>query len=511
MAAKKSKKTVKRRPNKPGRISEADIAKFPPAVQAQIRAQMGAIERAEEKAATLKQKKAVELRKRGLLSRLRTRLNVLRKSKKFTVTARDTARCPKKKIKVRALTEDNAVSLAKRRLGSRYDQVRVQNPGLDWLAGPTRSVQVAPGVTVSTRAWTEGGSRRKAKRIAKKINSNPRYLVTATKRQSVDLGILEDRSASAALRRAKQIYGKGYTGMKAKRNGVIEKAGTFATSVAKRTIKASGKMLTGVGKVLSNPTLPKLPTGDVRKLDLKQSIAQRRQLEKIEDSPRLDKVLKALTAKFHAAGDQVREAESGGNAQQLKAAQAAFRTARGRSERAFAFQRAVRERIAQLDKHIAFLRSQAKKNPCGGGRRRNESGAAARREEFAGKVTGYKDLFFPEGTPQGLSTLGPLRLIRTAAGDIQPVNGGAWLCQDAKGRLFIGASSERPLWNGAAQSFGAVKRVEYECAKPHLGEPGKVIWFHDFEAPLPELQADGKGGLRFVGGGYTIQREGIVG
>lgn len=431
MAAKKSKKSgkkaaaPKRRANKAGHISQADIAKFPPAVQAQIRAQLGTIERAEEKAATPKQKKAVELRKRGLLSRLRTRLNVLRKSKKFTVTARDTARCPRKKIKVRALTEDNAVSQAKHRLGSRYDQIRVQN-------------------------------------------------------------------------------GK-------RRNGVIEKTSSLVTSVAKRTIKSTGKLLTGVGKVLSNPQLPKLPTGDVRKLDLRQSIAQRRQLEKIEDSARLENVLKTLTAKFHEAGDKVRQAETSGTPADLKAAQAAFRTARGRSERAFAFQRAVRERIGRLEKHIAYLQSQGKKNPCGGGRRRNESGAAARREEFAGKVTGFKDLFFPEGTPQELSTLGPLRLIRTAAGDIQPVNGGAYLCQDAKGNLHIGASSDRPLWNGAAQSFGQVRRVEYECSKPHLGEPGKVIWFHDFEAPLPELRADGKGGLRFVGGGYTIQREGIVG
>lgn len=428
MAAKKAKKsgkrnaaTPKRRANKAGHISMADIAKFPPAVQAQIRAQLGTLERAEEKASTPKQKKAVELRKRGLLSRLRTRLNVLRKSKKFTVTARDTARCPKKKIKVRALTEDNAVSLAKRRLGSRYDQVRVQN-------------------------------------------------------------------------------GK-------RRNGVIEKTGQLATSVAKRTIKSTGKLLTGVGKVLSNPTLPKISMRKPTSFKtLKDALQQQRAMDQLYD--RVDRIGAQLLAVYRQADAEITEAARQGTPS--AALRAKYRGAEARSSRAQTLKGKISLYQHELGKQISTLRSQAKKNPCGG-RRRNESGAEARREEFAGKVTGYKDLFFSEGTPQGLSTLGPLRLIRTAVGDIQPVNGGAWLCQDAKGKLFIGASSERPLWNGTAQSFGAVKRVEYECAKPHLGEPGKVIWFHDFEAPLPELHADGHGGLRFVGGGYTIQREGIVG
>ena len=165
--------------------------------------------------------------------------------------------------------------------------------------------------------------------------------------------------------------------------------------------------------------------------------------------------------------------------------------------------------VASLGQTIAGKKANPKKRAPK--RRRNESGAAARRREFAGEVTGYKDLYFPAGTPEGLSTLGPLLLIRTAAGDIQPTAGGAYLCQDKRGKLYIGATSERPLWTGPAQTFGAVSRVEYECAKPHLNVPETVTWFHDFERPKPELRADGKGGLRFVGGGYTIEREGITG
>lgn len=420
MAAKKSKKSVKRRANKAGRISEVDLAKFPPAVQAKIRAQMGSIDRAEDKAETPKQKKAVELRKRGLLSRLRTRLNVLRKAKKFTVSARDTAKCPRKKIKIRALTADNAISQAKHRLGSRYDQLRVQNGG-------------------------------------------------------------------KAM----------------KRNGAIEKAGTVVTSVAKRTIKSTGKLLTGVGKVLSNPTLPQISMRKPSRFKtLEAALKQQRALNKMYD--RVELVAAQLLAAYRQIDAEITAAwKQGKPSAELRAK---YRQAEARSSRAQLLKGKIHVYQHELNKQIERLRGQAKS-----ARRRNESGAETRREEFAGKVTGHKDLFFPEGTPQGLSTLGPLRLIRTAAGDIKPVSGGAYLCQDAKGRLHIGAASERPLWNGAAQSFGEVRRVEYECSKPHLGEPGKVIWFHDFETPLPTLQADGKGGLRFTGGGYTIQREGIVG
>lgn len=154
----------------------------------------------------------------------------------------------------------------------------------------------------------------------------------------------------------------------------------------------------------------------------------------------------------------------------------------------------------------AWYTDQTVRNP----RRRND-GAAERREQFAGSMTGYKDLYFPEGTPGGLSTLGPLVSIKTAAGKIQPTNGAAYLCQDANNRLYIGATKDAPLWAGPAESLGSVTRVEYTCRKPHLGEKQTVIWFHDFESPLPELRADGKGGLKFHGGGYTIKREGIVG
>lgn len=163
--------------------------------------------------------------------------------------------------------------------------------------------------------------------------------------------------------------------------------------------------------------------------------------------------------------------------------------------------------ISPADERAKRIKKGAKKYA----KYKRNDGAAERREQFAGSMTGYKDLYFPEGTPGGLSTLGPLVLIKTAAGTIQPTNGAAYLCQDANNRLYIGATKDAPLWAGPAESLGSVTRVEYTCKKPHLGEPGTVTYYHDFESPLPELRADGKGGLKFHGGGYTIKREGIVG
>lgn len=47
---------------------------------------------------------------------------------------------------------------------------QAKNPGADFLLGPKRRVSVAPGVSASTRAWTEWGARRKARRLVKKAN-----------------------------------------------------------------------------------------------------------------------------------------------------------------------------------------------------------------------------------------------------------------------------------------------------------------------------------------------------
>lgn len=144
--------------------------------------------------------------------------------------------------------------------------------------------------------------------------------------------------------------------------------------------------------------------------------------------------------------------------------------------------------------------------------RRRNSTAETNREKFAGSVTGHKDLYFPEGAPKDLSTLGPLVLMETDAGTVKPVKGAAYLCEDARHKLHIGIANPKAVaFDGPAQSLGKIARVEYTCKKPHLGYPETVTWFHDYDSPRPELKSDGRGGLLIAGGGYTVKREGIVG
>lgn len=144
-------------------------------------------------------------------------------------------------------------------------------------------------------------------------------------------------------------------------------------------------------------------------------------------------------------------------------------------------------------------------------RRNSSAKAKEQRKEFAGKVGRDLNLYFPQKSLSGLSTLGPLVSLQGDFGTIKPTKGGVYYCQDSKGRIHIGATSANDLWAHVKENLGAVRRVEYRAAKPHLGYPQVVTWYHDFEAPYPVLKSDGKGGLAQVGGGYKIRREGIVG
>lgn len=147
-------------------------------------------------------------------------------------------------------------------------------------------------------------------------------------------------------------------------------------------------------------------------------------------------------------------------------------------------------------------------------RRRNPDAAIAQRKEFAGRFNGFNDLYFPQGTPQGISKLGKLVLIKTQVGDIAPVSGTAWLCRDLDGKLHIGTTKPNAvLWEGQAGSLGEVKRLEYEESKPHLGHPNPTVWFHKMgeeTGERPTLYSDGAGGLKFRGGRYRIDSRGIV-
>jgi hypothetical protein len=144
--------------------------------------------------------------------------------------------------------------------------------------------------------------------------------------------------------------------------------------------------------------------------------------------------------------------------------------------------------------------------------RRNPS-AESIRKKFAGRVTGERDVFVPGSTPKGkLAKLGNLVLIQTERGTIKPVRGSAVLLADTRGKLHIGTTGKSDLFSGPRQSFGAVKRIEYDSSKPHLGYPSPIIWHHKLGEETghrPTLHADGQGGLVFRGGRYRLTRRGI--
>lgn len=300
--------------------------------------------------------------------------------------------------------------------------------------------------------------------------------------------------------RAREAYGpKVKLNPKRKANNrTIAKAGKAVTQVAKATIKATGGLLKGVGGALSNPRRKaKASKGRQRNVSRKSSLPESWQVKSLDwggyawqaRSPFDSDVYKRDFPNLFELEWYLKDHYGATFAKKvLKDAKASKGEWKGPQ-----------------------AKSNPRRKPAKGRKRRNGSAAEAAREQFAGKVTGYKELYFPEGTPSELSTLGPLLLIETESGTIAPTSGGAYLCQSVKEKLYIGSTRNAPLFAGPAQNFGKIKRIEYTCAKPHLGEPEKVIWYHDFENPKPELRADGRGGLHIYGGSYTIKREGITG
>jgi hypothetical protein len=203
------------------------------------------------------------------------------------------------------------------------------------------------------------------------------------------------------------------------------------------------------------------------------------------------------------AGETGRKAKTTRSKKKLAAKRKASSTARTRSM--VARRKRTTSRLAgrSIKKSSGLLKKRGRKNPS----------AESIRKEFAGSVNGERDLFFPQGTPLGkLAKLGKLVSITTEEGTIKPIHGSAWLCADTKERLHIGSTSNAPLFNGPARSLGKVSKVEYESSKPHLGYKGPIIWFHHMGergGTKPTLHADGKGGLVFKGGNYTLTRRGI--
>ncbi|MBO0719211.1 MAG: hypothetical protein J2P41_00180 [Blastocatellia bacterium] len=178
---------------------------------------------------------------------------------------------------------------------------------------------------------------------------------------------------------------------------------------------------------------------------------------------------------------------------------------------AFSRGSAIRKIKRQVEGPKNIYRYRVEKNPSKRRRRSNETPEQIRKE-FAGSVSGHRDLYFPEGTPQGLAKLGKLISITTEEGTIKPVAGSAWLCADTKGHLHLGSTSGAPLYDGPKRDFGEVSKIEYEDLKKHLGYTKPTIFFHhvgERTGERPTLHADGRGGLVFRGGAYWIGPRGL--
>jgi hypothetical protein len=119
----------------------------------------------------------------------------------------------------------------------------------------------------------------------------------------------------------------------------------------------------------------------------------------------------------------------------------------------------------------------------------------------------------PTGTPKNLYKLGRLRKLKYTGGSIA-FPGGAkspYLAADTSGKLHVAGGAYRI--NSVARNMGTLHQIEYETSKPHLGAPGRTLFYHRFGedgGTKPRLHVDSEGLLRIRGGSYSIGRDGIL-
>jgi len=539
---------------KGGSISQADLARLPENARRQIEIQLGKLDAASVKAATPLERKKVETKRRSLLARIGTRLRLIASTKKYKIEARNLNKAPRKTIKIRARTETDALSKARKQLGPGFDSFRIKNPsrGVYMVSARKNSG------FVFTRPFELNDSQLLEKyKSAKKEFSKAEKQVTASRRAYYEAEAKLDQAwKDSGGQKPPQAIIDQYKKAKAESENAHEykaRLDGYLTAL-QQTIKERGQYKKNPG----------------RKHLTKASAKQQRQYEHILSSElkagRSRKVSKRIAAATVRKGQKKNPNEQayigdflgvkmytfGGTAYAAPAlklfgfsSERALKTAIKKKKSAKNPRRKTRKigdvwietrGTTQGNEYVVFVatasrpegvrvaesrdkkqaewearayRKQQKLKSNPRPKRRND-GAEDRREQFAGKVTGHKDLYFPSGSPGGLSTLGPLVKISTDIGELQPTSGHAFLAQDGNEKLYVGSAEKKPLAT-TDENFGHVHRVEYKCRKPHLGYPDEIIWFHDFESPLPRLVSDSDGALHFEEGHYRIKREGIVG
>lgn len=151
-------------------------------------------------------------------------------------------------------------------------------------------------------------------------------------------------------------------------------------------------------------------------------------------------------------------------------------------------------------------------------KKRNSSAmneAIKNRKEFAGQFQKIDTVYAASGTPEGLSKLG--NLVELVLADKSKLafreNSPLILAQDNQHKLHIVSTKPGPNVDNEPGNYGPIARVEYVEAKPHLGEPEPIQWFHklgEITGERPNLLVDKFGKLRIQGGNYSINWRGII-
>jgi hypothetical protein len=441
------------------RIPPEAISKFPAHMQAEYWAHWGDLEKKEEKAATPKQKAAVKKAKRSFLSRVAVKVRALSQSRKYKVRARHLAKAPIKIIKVRSTSEDGAIAQAKSKLGSGFDQFKIQNVTKPRKGNPTYTI-MARKKNLEAGFWSGG--------VFHPIRSSRDY-------DPDRAGDTTGKSRQSRSKAAKATRAKARSTSTTRERVASRKATT--SRLAGRSLKKSAGML----KRKNSRFGPSYRPGKEAKQERIKEYAFWINRWKERGEP-ITTLPKSFRDDLKEAGEPTRQF-----AGEWKAARAL----------------AARERRATPKKKRGIISRLFGRNPS----------PASIRKSFAGRLGKGAELYFPDGTPQGLAKLGKLVSITTEEGTIKPVHGTAWLCSDTRGKLHIGSTSNNPIFAGPSRNFGKVSKIEYEESKPHLGYKNPVIWFHKLgeeTGEKPTLHADGKGGLKFKGGAYKIESRGIV-
>lgn len=173
-------------------------------------------------------------------------------------------------------------------------------------------------------------------------------------------------------------------------------------------------------------------------------------------------------------------------------------------------------RVELQNSKLFYVLPKAKNNP-------GDTAMSQKFETFQGrKPTNVTSVWTPDGTPKNIYKLGDLYALKVVGRAVEidyrkELTGKVWnLEADRCDNLYVtkgGPSFEKDssIEEGLVRPLGELQYVVYETEKVHLGDKKSVPYIHRFSHPRPVVGVDRKGAVHILGGGYEIEREGIVG